>query len=295
MSRRAPLLWLLLTACGLVACDSSDPIEDGGAVTDATAAADAGRRDATAPVDGGDAALPVDLGLDAEPLDAGPADAEPGADVEPLDAGPADAEPAELGVADAEPADSGPSLPPCGRDFDAVGQAQLRITADDARTVYLNGSLQVPYVYGWGSPTNTGVPIYLHPRRPNALALHAENVFVISGYDRGVVAELTYTTSTAITSSVITSSTTRVATATVADWTLAEFDDSAWDPATVQGPHGMAPWGDVLGSSSAEWVWSYDSNLPAGNKPGAEDAFFRMRFYVHRDHRLYPYPEACEP
>ena len=287
--RLASALTALSLPLLLLACDSSDSEADGGQIGRDAVASDAGRRDASAP----DAGRPADSGM---PGDASLLDAQ-ATDLAVADSGSADAGP-ETDAAvqvDAGSVDAGPTLPPCGISIDAQGPAQLRITADDARTVYLNGVLVEPRQVGWNLPSTTSHSIFIHPLRPNTLAVHAENLQRIDGFDRGLIAELTRTTSLAVSSEVVTSSVTKVATSSVAGWTEAEFDDSAWAPATVLGPHGMAPWGAVLGTSNAEWIWTYDSNIPASQKPDTEPAFVRMNFYVHRDGRLSTVPDACAP
>jgi len=54
---------------------------------------------------------------------------------------------------------------------------------------------------------------------------------------------------------------------------------AAWSSAIAQGTDGIAPWGNLLGSS-ASWLWSYDSNRSALAKPLEEHIAFRRDFFI---------------
>ena len=77
------------------------------------------------------------------------------------------------------------------------------------------------------------------------------------------------------------------------DFSASSFDDSHWAFAVDEGPHGMAPYGVLLGTSTARWIWSYDSNLPINEKPSIEPAYFRKTFFVWADGTPHPTPGPC--
>ena len=52
---------------------------------------------------------------------------------------------------------------------------------------------------------------------------------------------------------------------------------------TLEGREGIAPWGSVIGTSDAQWLWSYDSNLPAAMKVNRETIYVRRAFFIGLD------------
>jgi hypothetical protein len=76
-------------------------------------------------------------------------------------------------------------------------------------------------------------------------------------------------------------------------WFDPTFDDSAWFAPTDEGAHGMAPWGNVFGTSSAHWLWSYDS-AANGSKPQDDFVYFRKTFYLDLAGRPSDTPPGCQ-
>jgi hypothetical protein len=92
---------------------------------------------------------------------------------------------------------------------------------------------------------------------------------------------------------VISDATFRFATTLAAGWFDVAFQDAAWSPAIDEGPHGMAPWGAVLGTSSARWIWSFDANTPAAQKDAQETVYLRKTFYLDLAGAPTGAPGAC--
>jgi hypothetical protein len=93
---------------------------------------------------------------------------------------------------------------------------------------------------------------------------------------------------------VLTDATFRLSTALVADWFTTSFDDSAWVDAIDEGAHGITPYNDVLGTSSAHWIWAYDASGDASTKTDPpESVWVRKSFYVNVAGTVTSTPSAC--
>lgn len=273
----------LLISLSIFACADEDVSTlDGGRPSDATGSADALAGDARGDAAAQDAAALAEAGVtDAEPAsDAEPAvDAAPSSDAEP----PADTGPVDTGIV-------------CPFDLTETTTATLRVTADDVRGVYVNGVLLEAPAFparAWSSPSTLSIQIFRHPSVPNTIALQGTNLYNQGGLDRGLIADLRYAATSTSTAEWVTDARTRVATASTAGWTDAGFDDSAWVAATVEGAHGIGPWGAVLGTSNASWIWSYRADGAAVDKPTMESIFARATFYVRANGQFSDQPEAC--
>ncbi len=178
--------------------------------------------------------------------------------------------------------DAGPTC--TGIVSDETFDATLRVTADDYREVYVNGTLVEAQGAGWGSPSTQTVQLFLNPTVANVIAVLGVNAYSQGGYDRGIVVDLSWSLGDAgQAGSLVSDASWRVQQVDTVDagpdWMAPRYDDSAWPFATDEGPHGMGPWGSPLGTSAARWIWFYDSST-ATTKPASESAAFRRTFYV---------------
>ena len=78
-----------------------------------------------------------------------------------------------------------------------------------------------------------------------------------------------------------------------ADWTALGYDDSAWNPATEIAANGDPPWGAVLGTSAAKWIWSAPVPADTANKPNLETTYARRTFYFSLDGSTIAPAPAC--
>ena len=124
-----------------------------------------------------------------------------------------------------------------------VRAAELRIAADDACEVFLNGS-RVGAHDTWGRGAVFAVGRLLKPGA-NVLAVRAENKPAPSKNPAGLIVRLTMTLSDGQSLDVVTDTTWRAEKDERAGWEQAHFDDSAWKPATVAAPFGGGPWGRI--------------------------------------------------
>lgn len=201
----------------------------------------------------------------------------------------------------------------CPIGFDETVTATMKVTADDYLTLWVNGVLVVDKQSTWGTVENTTVTLFRHPSRKNVIAIEARNAFLAGGHDRGLLADLSIAAPAAGDDAGVASVVTDVSwkiigeltdgglpasglpdggTPGVAPWFAPAFDDSGWRVPTDQGPHGMAPYGPVFGTSTARWLWSYDF-AAAASKPVTELAYFRKAFYLRPDVTLSDAPPAC--
>lgn len=160
-------------------------------------------------------------------------------------------------------------------------RATLVITADNRRSVWLNGTPLEATQREWFEPSTLTVTL---SRTVNVLAVQATNLTNQGGFDRGLLASFSWAGG----GSFVTSREWKQRGVSDGGWNPDDpawleptFDDSAWGAAVEQGGNGAAPWGPVLGvSSQARWVWSYDSSGPDFAKPQVEAVLFRHRFVV---------------
>ncbi len=216
-----------------------------------------------------------------------------------VDGGPGiDARPVDPGRdARAEDDSSGPV---CPIDMNATVTATIKVTADDYLRLWVNGTLVDDKLTTWGTVDTRDVTLFRHPSRKNVIAVEARNAFNTGGYDRGLLLDLGFDAGADAAPDsgvpgIVTDPTWKIVgthhdaglpdgglpdgSAGAVGWFSPDFDDSAWFGPYDEGPHGMAPWGNVFGQSSARWLWSYDSST-AASKPADEFVYFRKTFYL---------------
>ena len=156
----------------------------------------------------------------------------------------------------------------------------------------MNDQLTDQAPHPWTNPQTYALQIHRHPSRVNVIAVKGSNVANVGGRDRGIIADLSFTAESGA-QHVVTNQTWRLSLSEVPNWAASSFDASAWRFATVEGPAGIGPWGAILGNSKADWIWSYDSNLPSGAKPEAESVFVRRNFFIGVEGKVRDTAGAC--
>lgn len=203
-----------------------------------------------------------------------------------------DAAPADSAAADA--ADAAESGTTCPIAADATVAANIEISVDDNFKLYVNGTLVHEFLGTWNNVQNVAVMLNRNPTKKNVIGLEAVNAMEISGLDRMAVAEVTYTVASTQHKLVTDATWTRGTTFT-AGWEAPSFAESGWAPATVQGDHGIAPYGAILGTSDAKLIWSYDSaTTDNATKPDTETVYFRKTFYVSQAGAPQATPGTCQ-
>jgi hypothetical protein len=272
---RLPCLALVLT---LAACGSAKPTADAGkdakAETKPEAAVEAPadtQPDADAATPDADAAAPADADAAAPDADAAP----------PADA---DAAPFEGGDAPAEsPGDAPVEVDPLCATIqkDATRTVHLRITADNECDVFVNGA-EVGSTTNWQTPVTMDVSLYIYPGRVNVIGVFGRNTSSQGGNDRGIIGELDDLTDGG-SKVVMTDNSWKSSKIERSGWPAVLYDDSGWDQATEIANHGDGPWGALLGTTTAKWLWSAAVPNDVAAKPNAESAFFRKAFYFGTD------------
>lgn len=180
---------------------------------------------------------------------------------------------------------------PIGLEDTVTGRILTSI--DDQSRLFVNGALIDFTPRVWSDVGAFDVRLSRHPSRPNVIAMEGTNVFRIDGRDRGVLADLTVRTEAGA-QHLVTDERFRLALAPEAGWSDLLHDDRGWPAATIEARHGELPWGSLFpGSSDALWLWSYDSNVPATDKPERERIFLRRTFYFDRAGRIVDGPTPC--
>jgi hypothetical protein len=207
---------------------------------------------------------------------------------EPLDAAGVDAARPDAFVRDAWRMEAGPS---CPFGWEDTVDATLRMTADDNFRLFVQGELIDDTPRIWNDVQTYPVRLFRHPERRNTIAVDTLNVMEIDGRDRGLLADLSADIGGPRT--LVTDASWRIATMVPDGWTEVDFDASGWAPPTLEGMNGILPWGTLLGSSPAMWLWSYDSAIPASEKPEMERVLMRRDFYVDVSGALRDTPGSC--
>jgi len=170
---------------------------------------------------------------------------------------------------------------------DATRTVHLRITADNECDVFVNGA-GVGSTTSWPSPVTLDVSLFIYPGKVNVIAVVARNTSSQGGNDRGIIGELDDLSDGGSVPVIVTDDTWRAAKGAPggteqSGWPAVLFDDSGWAPATVVANHGDGPWGALLGTSNAKWLWSEPVPADTASKPDLETAYFRKKFYFASD------------
>ncbi|MFH1267399.1 MAG: hypothetical protein ABIK89_16875, partial [Planctomycetota bacterium] len=123
--------------------------------------------------------------------------------------------------------------------------ARLRIAADDACEVFVNGS-RVGAPAGWPRAAVFDVGELLTTGE-NVLAVRAQNMPAPSKNPAGLIARLAVTLPEGKQIAVVSNDTWLAEKETHPQWEQPTFDDSAWKAAAVAAPFGGGPWGKIAG------------------------------------------------
>jgi hypothetical protein len=175
---------------------------------------------------------------------------------------------------------------------DATRTIHLRLTADNECDVYVNGA-GVGSTTNWPSPVTLDVSLYIYPGRINVIAAVARNTSSQAGNDRGFIGELDDLTDGGSRVVLVTDGTWKSSKIERSGWPGTIYDESAWDAATVVASHGDGPWGALLGTSTAKWLWSAPVPDSTADKPDLESAYFRKAFYFGIDGTTISEKAAC--
>jgi hypothetical protein len=201
--------------------------------------------------------------------------------------------PAEMAPAEVAQ-DAAPEVDPACKTIpmDATRTVHLRITADNECSVFVNGT-DVGMTTSWPSPVTIDVSLFIYPGKVNVIGVMANNTSSQAGPDRGIIGELDDLSDGGSTPVIVTDGSWRSSKIEQSGWPALLFDDSTWAPATVVGNHGDGPWGALLGTSDAKWIWSAPVPVATTDKPDAETAFFRRKFYFGTDGTTISNTPAC--
>lgn len=200
----------------------------------------------------------------------------------------------DVHVVDAHPIDAKPHMDapnPCV--FPDI-TAAVMTTADDEFELFVNDQA-VGGNSDWTQAQQYSVLIHRDPGTINVIAIKGTNLQNTTGRDRGVLLDMRFTTE-AGEQTIVTDTKWRMATSVTSSvWSATTFDDSSWKSAVSEGAYPEGPWGNVLGTSStAEWLWSYDSNQPANAKVVTESVYFRRDFYIDASGHVVDAPGVCD-
>lgn len=175
-----------------------------------------------------------------------------------------------------------------------VVAGSLRISGDDNFELYVNGELVKNFTGLWSDPQTDAVKLLRHPSMKNVIAVRGSNVVKVDGRDRMVVIDLTFDAGGGEKHVITDETWLRSPGGLETNWFAVDFAEANWTAATVIGPHGDPPWGAVLGTSNAKFLWSYDPGAADQlAKPDAETVFFRRAFYIDLGGAPQPTPSAC--
>jgi len=132
----------------------------------------------------------------------------------------------------------------------AARSAELRIAADDACEVFLNG-VRLGNHETWQRTAVFSVGGALQPGA-NLLAVRAENRPAPSKNPAGLIARMTAVLADGKPMAVVSGPSWRVEKQAATLWEQAGFDDSSWKPAAIAAPFGAGPWGKIAGLEKAD-------------------------------------------
>jgi hypothetical protein len=160
-----------------------------------------------------------------------------------------------------------------------VVAAELRVAADDACEVFLNGT-RVGATNTWQRAAVFHVGEQLQ-RGGNLIAVRAENSPAPSKNPAGLIARLAVTFDNGKRMVVVSGEAWRAENQECSQWEQAALDDSGWKPACVTAPFGGGPWGKITGLSGPD-LQEDPIAAYAHTHPIHRDTYFSVR-RVKRD------------
>jgi len=155
-----------------------------------------------------------------------------------------------------------------------VGAGELRIAADDACEVFLNGT-RVGTNETWKRTVAFDVGRLLQGGG-NLLAVRAENRPAPTKNPAGLIARLAITLANGKRVVVVSSGSWRAENRECPKWEQAALDDSAWKPVAVVAPFGGGPWGKIAGLSGPD-LQENPAVVYAHANPAHRDFYFSVR------------------
>ncbi len=133
-----------------------------------------------------------------------------------------------------------------------VTSADIRITADDACSVWINGQ-PLGSSTDWRVGAEFKVAQQYLKSGKNVIAVEAENLdSSVTQNPAGMNAELAIQMKSGATTRIQSDASWLSSSALVSGWQLIDFDDIGWAKAKVLGSMGMAPWGNIAAGSGIE-------------------------------------------
>ncbi len=130
-----------------------------------------------------------------------------------------------------------------------IATASLAVSADDSVSARLNGT-QLGSSADWKNPARFDVTASLKEGE-NVIAAVVENVKATgAGNPAGFLGALDVRFTDGESLRIVSDASWRAAKAEAAGWLEAAFDDTAWSPVISMGAHGVAPWGDITGTTN---------------------------------------------
>jgi hypothetical protein len=155
-----------------------------------------------------------------------------------------------------------------------VRQAELRIAADDACEVFLNGT-RVGAHDTWSRTASFAVGKLLKPGA-NVLAVRVQNKPTTGKNPAGLIAHLVLILADGKQAEVVSDGSWRAENKELPQWEQIALDDSAWKPAAVAAPLGGGPWGRIAGLGGTD-PHDDPATMYADTHPAAKDLYFSVR------------------
>jgi hypothetical protein len=155
--------------------------------------------------------------------------------------------------------------------------ATLRVAADDACEVFLNGA-RVGAHDTWARAAVLDAGPFLQPGA-NLLAVRAENRPAPSSNPAGLIVRLAVTLADGKQMVVVSDGSWRADSEQQSQWEQIAFDDTSWKTAAVSAPFGGGPWGKVIGLGrdvQDDPVAAY-----AGESPAVKELYISVRRVKH--------------
>ncbi|MCY3020688.1 MAG: hypothetical protein NTW87_16850 [Planctomycetota bacterium] len=173
----------------------------------------------------------------------------PGTGGTPVPPSGAEAPPSWIWYPEGKPAEDAPAearfFRRCFEVPAGIAQAELRISADDACEVFVNG-VRVGSHDTWQHAAVFALEKHLKPGR-NLLAVRAENRPAPTKNPAGLIVQLSVTLAGGKHVAVVSDASWRTEKASPPQWEQPAFDDSTWKAAAIAAPLGGGPWGKIAG------------------------------------------------